>query len=95
MLSSLKQITQENKDLETESAVLRESVEKLKYDLANSREDLDTEKITSSSLTSHLTNFDEKYLKAVENVGTSQLYISNLEMEISHLKRTYNEVGIL
>lgn len=94
MLNSLKQVTRDNKDLETESAVLRESVEKLKYDLANSKEDTDTEKINSLSLMSHLANFDEKYLKIVENVGTSQLYISNLEKEISHLKRTYNEVSI-
>lgn len=92
MLNSLKRVTQENKELETESAVLRESVEKLKYDLANSREDMETEKINSLSLMSHLTDFDEKYVKVVENVGTSQLYISNLEKEISHLKRTYKEV---
>ncbi|KAK7605089.1 hypothetical protein V9T40_006947 [Parthenolecanium corni] len=64
MLNSLKQVTQDNKDLETESAILHELVEKLKYDLANTKEDADTEKINLSPLTSHLANFNEKYLKS-------------------------------
>lgn len=91
-MSRLKQVSQENEDLETETAVLREATEKLKYDLANYRQHSHIKETNVEGITAQLTQLDTKYSKAIEKINIFQLCMNNLEQEVAHLRHICNKV---
>ncbi|XP_065221811.1 POTE ankyrin domain family member J-like isoform X2 [Planococcus citri] len=91
ILNRLKQVSLENEDLETETAVLREATEKLKYDLANYRQLNNVKETNLSEITSQLTQMDLKYSKAIEKINIFQLCMNNLEQEVAHLRHICNK----
>jgi chromosome segregation ATPase len=92
MLNRLKQVTQENQDLETETAVLREAAEKLKYDLANYRLVSDINETDLTRMKAQMTKLDSKYLKAIQKINSFQLRMNNMQQEISYLRSICDEV---
>lgn len=88
----MKQVSLENEDLETETAVLREATEKLKYDLANYRQLDNIKEANLTGITAQLTQLDTKYAKAIEKINVFQLCMSNLEQEVGHLRHVCNKV---
>ena len=92
MLSHLKRVTQENRDLETETAILREAAEKLKYDLANYRLLSDDEETNLAQINDRVAQLDSKHLKTIEKLNSFQLQMSNMQQEINHLRTVYRQV---
>ena len=88
----MKRVSQENEDLETETAVLREATEKLKYDLANYRQLNNIKEDNMNQITSQLTQMDLKYSKAIEKINIFQLCMNNLEQEVAHLRHICSKV---
>lgn len=87
MLNRLKEITQENLELETETAVLREAAEKLKYDLANYRLMDHVKETNLTEMKTQMTALDSKYLKAIQKINSFQLCMNNMQQEIRYLRK--------
>ena len=92
MLNHLRRVTRENQDLETETASLRETLEKLKYDLAHYRCSNDDKEMILAETNAHTAQLDSKYQKAIDEIHVLQLTVSNMQQEIDYLRRICHQV---
>lgn len=79
-------------ELEDVTLSLRETTEKLKYDLENSRQIMTDKDDALTVLTKQLCRLDEKYIRTTEQMNEFRYCMKNLEQEVSHLTEVCSKV---